>query len=68
MGVYVLTDGKGSYICVNNNKYVPIRELRSAEKFDSGYMATTILNNQVAKRIRDIYHLCRRQYQQIIFH
>lgn len=55
MGVYVLTDGKGSYICVNNNKYVPIRELRSAEKFDSEYMATMILNNQVAKKIRDEY-------------
>ena len=57
MGVYVLTDGAGSYIRHDEltGKYVPIRNFKQAQQWDSQQKANSVLNNSVAKSIRSNY-------------
>lgn len=57
MGVYVLTDGTGSYIRHDKltGKYVPIRSFKQAQQWDSQQKAHSVLNNSVPKAIRNNY-------------
>ena len=57
MGFYVLTDGQGNYIRKDNltGKYVPIRNFKQAQQWDSQVKAHSILNNSLAKSIRNNY-------------
>lgn len=57
MGVYVLTDGAGSYIRHDKltGKYVPIRSFKQAQQWDSQQKAHSVLNNSVSKAIRNNY-------------
>lgn len=57
MGVYVITNGEGSYIRRDetSGKYVPIRSLSKAIQWDSITKANGILNNSIAKNIRSGY-------------
>lgn len=57
MGVYVLTDGQGNYIRKDNQtgKYVPVRSFKQAQRWDSQIKAHSILNNSLAKSIRNNY-------------
>lgn len=57
MGVYVITDGEGSYIRRDDasGKYVPIKSFKNAMKLDSIAKANSILNNSIAKNIRSRY-------------
>lgn len=57
MGVYVITNGEGSYIHRDeaSSKYVPIRSFKKATQWDSITKANGILNNSIAKNIRSGY-------------
>ena len=57
MGVYVITNGEGSYIHRDeaSGKYVPIRSFSKATQWDSIVKANGILNNSIAKNIRSGY-------------
>lgn len=57
MGVYIITNGKGSYIHRDETtgKYVPIRSLKKATQWDSVTKANSILNNSIAKATRPGY-------------
>ena len=57
MGVYVITNGEGSYIHRDeaSGKYVPIRSFSKATQWDSIVNANGILNNSIAKNIRSGY-------------
>lgn len=57
MGVYVLTDGKGSYIRKDETtgKYVPIRSFKHANQWDNILKAKSVLDNSIAKAIRKDY-------------
>lgn len=57
MGVYVLTDGQGNYIRKDNltGRYVPVRSFKQAQQWDSQVKAHSILNNSLAKSIRNNY-------------
>lgn len=57
MGVYVITNGDGSYIHRDETtgKYVPIRSFKKATQWDSVMKANSILNNSVPKTIRKNY-------------
>ena len=57
MGVYVITNGDGSYIHRDETtgKYVPIRSFKKATQWDSVMKANSILNNSVPKTIRKDY-------------
>lgn len=57
MGVYVITNGEGSYIRRDevSGKYVPIRSFKQATQWDSIVKANGILNNSIAKSIRNGY-------------
>ena len=57
MGVYVITNGEGSYIHRDetSGKYVPIRSFNKATQWDSIVKANGILNNSIAKNIRSGY-------------
>lgn len=55
MGVYVLTDGNGNYIRKDSStgKYVMIRSFKQAQQWDSQIKAHSVLNNSLAKSIRN---------------
>lgn len=55
MGVYVLTDGNGNYIQKDSStgKYVMIRSFKQAQQWDSQIKAHSVLNNSLAKSIRN---------------
>lgn len=57
MGVYVITDGEGSYIHRDetSGKYVPIRSFKKATQWDSILKANGVLNNSITKKIRNNY-------------
>ena len=57
MGVYVLTDGKGSYIRKDNStgRYVPIRSFKQAQRWSNQIKACSVLKNSLTKSIRDNY-------------
>lgn len=57
MGVYVITNGEGSYIHKDDTsgKYVPIRSFRKATQWDNILKANSVLNNSVPKAIRSSY-------------
>lgn len=57
MGVYVITNGDGSYIHKDDTsgKYVPIRSFRKATQWDNILKANSVLNNSVPKAIRSNY-------------
>ena len=57
MGVYVITNGEGSYIHKDkaSGKYVPIRSFNKATQWDSIVKANSILNNSISKSIRNGY-------------
>ncbi len=57
MGVYVITNGEGSYIHRDEStgKYVPIRSFKKATQWDAVTKANSVLNNSVAKAIRSAY-------------
>lgn len=57
MGVYILTDGQGNYIRKDNltGRYVPVRSFKQAQQWDSQVKAHSILNNSLAKSIRNNY-------------
>lgn len=57
MGVYVITNGDGSYIHRDEatGKYVPIRSFKQATQWDSVSKANSILNNSLPKTIRKDY-------------
>ena len=57
MGVYVITNGDGSYIHRDETtgKYVPIRSFKQATQWDSVLKANSILNNSLPKTIRNDY-------------
>lgn len=57
MGLYVLTDGNGTYIRKDDasGKYVPVRSRKQAETWDSILKAKSILKNSIAKNVRDAY-------------
>lgn len=57
MGVYVITNGEGSYIRRDetSGKYVPIRSFKKATQWDSIVKANGILHNSISKNIRAGY-------------
>lgn len=57
MGVYIITDGEGSYIHRDEatGKYVPIRSFKKATQWDAIKKANSVLNNSVTKAIRSGY-------------
>ena len=57
MGVYVLTDGSGTYICKDEatGRYVPIRSFKHAKQWDSILKAKSVLDNSISKSIRNSY-------------
>lgn len=57
MGVYVITNGEGSYIHRDevSGKYVPIRSFKQATQWDSIVKANGVLNNSITKNIRRDY-------------
>lgn len=59
MGVYVITDGNGSYIRHDETtgRYVPIRSFSHAKQWDSLLKATAVLNNSISTSIRNNYEV-----------
>lgn len=57
MGVYVLTDGSGTYIRKDEatGRYVPIRSFKHAKQWDSILKAKSVLDNSISKSIRNSY-------------
>ena len=57
MGLYVLTDGNGTYIRKDEatGRYVPVRSSKQAQTWDSILKAKSILQNSIAKNVRDAY-------------
>lgn len=55
MGVFVITNGEGTYIRKDEatGKYVPIRSIKHAAQWDSIQKASSVLNNSIAKNIRN---------------
>ena len=55
MGVFVITNGEGTYIRKDETtgKYVPIRSIKHAAQWDSIQKASSVLNNSIAKNIRN---------------
>ena len=60
MGVYVLSDGKGSFIRkdISTGKYVPVRSFTQAYRWEDPRKAESVLRNSVAKSIRGDYGVC----------
>lgn len=58
MGVFIISDGKGSYIRQDiNNRYVPVRNRALADEWDEKYKAQNILKNAVSKKHRKSYQV-----------
>ena len=59
MGVYVITDGNGSFIRHDEGtgRYVPIRSLKHAKQWDSAAKAGAILKNSISSSIRSNYEV-----------
>ena len=57
MGVYVITNQKGSYIHKDSNsgKYVSTKNLKEAAQWSSFVFANKILSNSISKRMREDY-------------
>lgn len=55
MGVFVITNGEGTYIRKDETtgKYVPIRSIKHAAQWDSIQKASSVLNNSISKNIRN---------------
>lgn len=58
MGIFIISDGKGSYIRQDiNNRYVPVRNRALADEWDEKYKAQNILKNAVPKKHRKAYRV-----------
>ena len=59
MGLYVITDGHGSYIRHDEGtgRYVPVRSLKQAKKWDTEQKAKCILKNSISSSIRSFYEV-----------
>ena len=57
MGVYVITNQKGSYIHKDSNsgKYVSTKNLKEAAQWSSFVFANKILSNSISKKMREDY-------------
>ena len=59
MGVYVITDGNGSFIRHDEGtgRYVPIRSFKHAKQWDSAAKANAILKNSISSSIKSNYEV-----------
>ena len=57
MGIYVITNQKGSYIHKDSNsgKYVSTQNLKEAAQWNSFVFANKILSNSISKKMREDY-------------
>lgn len=57
MSAYIITDGKGSYIHKDSGsgKYVPIKNIKKATRWDNISKANSVLHNCIPKNFRNDY-------------
>lgn len=66
-GIYVITDGNGSYIHRNDdNKYVTIRNEKQATQWDNIAKANSVLNNMIPKNIRSNYAVLLLETEKVV--
>jgi len=59
MAAYILTNKHGCYIGYDkeSNKYIKVHKRANSHMFDSRTKAKNVLNNSLAKELRNIYHV-----------